>query len=244
LLFTACYLPLTVANAARVAIVIDDIGYRTTDHSALDLPGDITFSILPHTPFAVQLAQRAHDENHDVLLHIPMEAENGKKLGPGALTSDMNEQSIRQSLAKSFAEIPFAIGINNHMGSLLTQRYQSMTWTMRYLKERNVMFLDSKTSNHSQAARIANNLEVPTLNRSVFLDNRIEAPYIQKQFELLVKRAKKYHSAIAIAHPHPETIATLNKLIPLLKQQGIDLVPISALLPPNTENNALMAVAE
>ena len=216
--------------AARVAIVIDDIGYRTTDHEVLDLPGNLTLSILPHTPFGKRLAILAHEEHHDVLLHIPMEAENGKKLGPGALTHDMNEAKIRASLANSFAEIPFAIGINNHMGSLLTQLYKPMSWTMRFLKERNVLFLDSKTSRHSKAAKIANSYAVPTLNRTIFLDNVLTEPYIRQQFEKLIAKAKQNKTAIAIAHPHPETIAALAELLPLLKQQNVQLVPISALL--------------
>jgi uncharacterized protein len=232
------------SHAARVAIVIDDIGYRSTDHNALDLPGNITFSVLPHTPFGKLLAQRAHANHHDVLLHIPMEASNGKKLGPGALTSTMSEHNVRSSLAKSFAEIPFAVGINNHMGSLLTQLYQPMSWTMKFLKERNVLFLDSKTSNHSQASRVANSFSVPTLNRSVFLDNVLTKDYIQQQFQQLIKVAKRHQSAIAIAHPHPETIAALTELIPLLQQQQIELVPISALLSKPHDPMALTAATD
>jgi len=116
--FSICYSSPLKAAPSQVAIVIDDIGYRYTDKHALSLPGAVTYSILPHTPFGKALALRANAQQKDVLLHIPMEAENGKKLGPGALTSKMNEAQIVDSLKASFAEIPFAIGINNHMGSL------------------------------------------------------------------------------------------------------------------------------
>jgi len=218
---------------ARIAIVIDDIGYRKTDSAALALPGNVTFSILPHTPFGKILAEQAHQNDHDILLHIPMEAENGKKLGPGALTVDMSEKKIRSSLKSSFNEIPFAIGINNHMGSKLTQLYKPMAWTMRYLKERNVLFLDSLTSRKSKAGRVARYFNVPELNRSVFLDNQLDEKYIKKQFLRLIRQAKNSRSntAIAIAHPHPETVKVLKKLLPLLAKEHIALVPISQLLP-------------
>lgn len=223
----------SVRIKARIAIVIDDIGYRKTDQAALNLPGNFTFSILPHTPYGKTLAEQAHLNNHDILLHIPMEAQNGKKLGPGALTVDMGEQNIRDSLAASFDEIPFAVGINNHMGSKLTQLYRPMAWTMRYLKEKNVLFLDSLTSQKSKAGRVARYFDVPELNRSVFLDNQLDQQYITQQFLQLIRQAKNSRSntAIAIAHPHPETVKALTMLIPLLAKENIELVPISQLLP-------------
>ena len=219
------------AHASRIAIVIDDMGYRYTDKKALTLPGAITYAFLPHTTYGKKLAIQANENNHDVLLHIPMEAENRKKLGPGALTSTMNEQAVKESLRKSFEEIPFAIGINNHMGSYLTQLYQPMSWTMDFLKNRELLFLDSKTSRHSKAQQAAVDYGVPVLARHIFLDNELTDKYITQQFSQLIHFAQKHQTAIAIAHPHPETVAILNKLIPTLKSHGIELVPLSRLYP-------------
>jgi len=219
------------AKQAQVAIIIDDIGYRKSDVLALTLPGNITYAILPHTPFGKSLAEKAHAEHHDVILHIPMEAENGKKLGPGALTREMDEAHIRQSLAESFAEIPFAKGINNHMGSYLTKHYSPMAWTMRYLKEHQLFFIDSVTTQQSKGRNVARHFGVPSLSRHLFLDNELTASYIGEQFNLLIQQAKKYKRVVAIAHPHPETIAALKNLLPKLALHNIELVAISSLLP-------------
>jgi len=218
------------AKEARVAIIIDDIGYRKSDHFAIELPGSITYAILPHTPYGKSLAEIANAQNKDIILHIPMEAENGKALGPGALTSQMDEESIRTSLEESFAEIPFAIGINNHMGSKLTQLYSPMMWTMRYLKENNMIFIDSVTTENSKARNLARHLGVPNLSRHLFLDNELSIQYISGQFNRLIHQAKKYKRVVAIAHPHPETIVALTRLLPLLKENNIELVGISKLL--------------
>lgn len=234
---TLCLLVLTLscyktnAQASRVAIIIDDMGYRYSDKHALTLPGNITYSVLPHTTYGKALAEQANSKNHDVLIHIPMESNNRKKLGPGALTSNMNERAVTQSLTKSFAEIPFAIGINNHMGSYLTQLYRPMSWTMAFLKQNNLLFLDSKTSASSMAEQAALDHGVPVKARHIFLDNELSDSYIKGQFEQLVSFAHKHQTAIAIAHPHPETIVILNKLIPTLSAQGIELVPLSSLYP-------------
>ena len=217
------------ATTARVAIVIDDIGYRYTDQKALTLPGAITYSILPHTPYGKMLAIQANKNHNDVLLHIPMEAENGKKLGPGALTSAMSKAEFYTNLHNALAEIPFAIGINNHMGSRLTQLSKPMLWTMDFLKQSNLLFLDSRTSPKSKASDIARALGVPVNQRHLFLDNQLSDAYIKQQFQLLIQYAKKQSFAIAIAHPHPETIQLLTRLIPTLKQNNIALVPLSAL---------------
>jgi polysaccharide deacetylase 2 family uncharacterized protein YibQ len=236
--------PATLAKNAQVAIIIDDIGYRQSDSAVLTLPGAITLAILPHTPYGKTLALQAYSKNNDVILHIPMEAENGKKLGPGALTAQMNEQSIRHELALAFSEIPFAIGINNHMGSKLTKLYSPMMWTMRFLKERNLIFIDSVTTNKTKAERIALQLGVPTAHRQIFLDNELTRDYIEQQFMQLIDHAQQYKSVVAIAHPHPETILALNRLIPLLAELDIDLVPISALIDSPKNLHLLPVISE
>lgn len=223
------YTKFSQAQPVRIAIIIDDIGYRYTDKNALSLPGAITYSILPHTPYGKRIALKANAKHKDVMLHIPMEAENGKKLGPGALTSAMNREEIVASLNASLAEVPFAIGINNHMGSRLTQLDDPMTWTMNFLKQHHLLFLDSKTSPYSKAGSIAQLVGVPVKNRNIFLDNQLTDSYITKQFQSLINHAKSQKVAIAIAHPHPETIRALKRLIPTLAKNNIELVPLSAL---------------
>jgi len=225
------------ALASQVAIVIDDMGYRHSDQEALTLPGNVTYAFLPQTTYAKSLAVQANNNNHDVLIHIPMESQHRNRLGPGALTSSMNEQAFKQSLAKSFAEFPFAIGINNHMGSYLTELYKPMSWTMDFLQKNNLLFLDSKTSPNSQAKQAALDYGVPVKTRHVFLDNKLTKTYIKKQFNQLMSVSKKHHNAIGIAHPHPETVAALMKLIPTLKEHGIELVPLSSLYPQQTTVN-------
>jgi len=239
-----CIAPSVIAKNAQVAIIIDDIGYRKSDAGVLTLPGAITFAILPHTPFGKTLAQQAYRNNNEIILHIPMEAENGKKLGPGALTVQMNEQSIRHELALAFAEIPFAVGMNNHMGSKLTKLYSPMMWTMRFLKERNLIFIDSVTTSKTQAESVAIEIGVPTTHRKIFLDNELTATYIEKQFMQLIEHAQKSKSVVAIAHPHPETIAALNRLIPLLAELNIDLVSVSKLIVPLKDLSELAAISE
>eukprot|EP00481_Brizalina_sp_1-RS-2013_P002923 TRINITY_DN7810_c0_g1_i1.p1 TRINITY_DN7810_c0_g1~~TRINITY_DN7810_c0_g1_i1.p1 ORF type:complete len:134 (+),score=5.42 TRINITY_DN7810_c0_g1_i1:100-501(+) len=118
----------------------------------------------------------------------------------------------------AFVRNPLCFRYHNHMGSKLTELYQPMAWTMNFLRERNLMFIDSMTSGASQAEQVALDFGVPSLHRHIFLDNKLEHSYIRSQFNQLMRDAKRYHSVVAIAHPHPETITSLLKLLPLLKR--------------------------
>lgn len=214
----------------KIAIIIDDIGYRKTDQNALQLPANVTLSILPHTPYGQSLALKGYKKSHDIMLHIPMEATNGKFLGPGGLTHEMNRSLMHESLDKAYKEIPYAVGLNNHMGSLLTTLHQPMQWLMEFVKSEDLIFIDSITSSKSKATIAAKKVGIPTLARNIFLDNQLSHVYIEKQFDALINIAQKYKIAVAIAHPHPETIQSLLTLIPRLKKHNVELVSISTLI--------------
>lgn len=228
--------PIAPSPVKQIAIVIDDIGYRSTDREALTLPGPVTYAILPYTPYAKRLAKQAFAQDKEVMAHIPMEAmTNNHLLGQGALTGDMDEQRIKEELRQALASIPHVRGMNNHMGSRLTQMRQPMEWTMEILREQQLYFLDSKTVPGSTAEEVAQAMGVKSNHRQIFLDNQLTPAYLQQQFDHLLRIADKYHQGIAIAHPHPETIAFLQQQLPKLAQRGITLVPLSALMTtPNT----------
>lgn len=224
----------STAHAGQVAIVIDDIGYRTSDSKLLELNEQLTFAILPHTPHGFKYAKQASITNRDVIIHLPMQANtHNELLGPGALTQSMSKKLYQQTLLAALEDIPFAVGVNNHMGSLLTQQEQPMAWTMELLRQHNMFFLDSKTTKHSKIEQVAKQYGVSSLNRNVFLDHHRDPALIERQFNRLIKMAKRHGSAIAIGHPYPETYQVLKKHLIRLEQQGIKLVPLSQLLTTN-----------
>lgn len=222
---------ITPSNAAQIALIIDDIGYRHTDEAVLSLPCAVTLSVLPHTPLSNKLAKAAHAKGHEIMLHLPMQALNGKALGLGGLTNKMSEAQIRSSVLAAIASVPFAKGANNHMGSLLTQLDDPMLWVMETLKQKQLYFVDSMTTKFTKAGDKADLLGVPLLRRQLFLDNDVSATALEKQFNLMISQAHAQGSLVAIAHPYPETIHFLKTNLARLKAEGIELVPTSRLLP-------------
>ena len=215
-------------SPAVVSIIIDDIGYRLKqDRQMIELPGKLTYAVLPNGPKAKQLANYAHQLGKEVILHMPMQSTLGAVAEKGVLEVDMGEKEVVNALREAFSKVPHAVGMNNHQGSLLTRHPGHMAWVMKEMAKKDYFFIDSRTSKQSVAEKIAKEQRVRVLRRDVFLDHDVDMSSIKAQFNELIKKAKKNGAAIGIGHPHPETIAVLKELLPTLELQGIVLEPIS-----------------
>lgn len=220
----------STSSAARVAILIDDIGNHAHDMTALEINGQLSYAILPYTPYAKAFSQKAENLSRDLLLHVPMEAISGNALGPGALTSEMDKLTLQQQLKTVLNDYPEVLGINNHMGSYLTQKVVPMAWTMEILRDRELFFIDSKTTRDSQAQNMAKLFGVANASRQVFIDNVPREKQMMFRLNQLIHIAKKSGTGIAIAHPYPETLKFLPIAIRKLNDEGIELVPVSQLI--------------
>jgi polysaccharide deacetylase 2 family uncharacterized protein YibQ len=214
-----------------MVIIIDDLGYNLANGlGVVNLPGPITLAIMPHTPHGALLAQKGAAGNKEIMLHVPMENHAGLRLGPGGLTLAMQEQEFKQVLRSDLDSVPNVEGLNNHMGSALTEQALPMQWTMDVAKELNLFFVDSRTSAKSIALQQALIQLVPALERDVFLDNDTAPEALAIQFQQAKKIAHKYGFAVLIGHAYPATIAFLNKNLPQLDEAGIMLISASALI--------------
>ncbi len=200
-------LPCGAEELPAITIIIDDMGnHEGWGIGALDLPGSVTYAFLPHTQHASSLAEKAHTAGKEVMLHLPMESDGGKRLGPGGLTLHMTEKHFQRILAEDIQAVPHAKGVNNHMGSLLTQHPGAMGWLMEGLQRRGgLFFIDSRTSEQTVARQVAEEHQIPNAQRDIFLDNSRDPEAIRTQFKQLIKQAKRSGYAVGIGHPYPET---------------------------------------
>ena len=100
---------------------------------------------------------------------------------------------------------------------------------MEIIREHPFYFVDSRTSAESVAADTATQFNIPNLSRDVFLDHVQNRDFIQGQFLKLVELAKKNGTAIAIGHPHPETVEYLSWALSKLDEKGVAIASISGL---------------
>jgi len=213
-----------------VALIIDDMGQRPSlerKFFALGLP--LNFSFLPKAPFTPRLAREAHQRGFTILVHLPMEAENGASPGPGALLVSMSEKEIRYRTRYLLSLVPFAEGVNQHMGSLFSQDPLRMNWVMQEIKNKGMFFVDSKTTPHSVAPFVAEYLKIPFAQRDIFLDNSFSKEALERELKRMLQEAQRKGRVVVIAHPHPQTLEFLRRHRRLLLSK-IRLVSIKELV--------------
>jgi polysaccharide deacetylase 2 family uncharacterized protein YibQ len=230
--------PLPAASAVRsapqrprLAIVIDDLGNDRAQADALfRVSYPLTLSVLPHLSNSAEIAEEAHRRGYEVLLHLPMASSGGEKDEPIELHSGMSSSTVSQTFAAMLETVPYAAGVNNHEGSRGTSDTKLMGELMPLLRERKLFFVDSRTTAATVAETAAHAARVPATSRNVFLDDEQSAAAIRKQFALAVRDAREKGSALAIGHPHPETLQVLSEMLPAIERQGVTLVFASDLV--------------
>jgi polysaccharide deacetylase 2 family uncharacterized protein YibQ len=221
-----------VGKDKRIAIILDDAGYPLSE-GALELVKEgwpITVSVLPFLSYSKKTAKLVKENNGEVMLHLPMEANQPTKL-KGTILVNMKEDEIRENVRAAIEAIPHIQGVNNHMGSKATADPKTMEATLSEIKEKGLYFVDSVTTEKSCAAKLARAMGLRTGIRKVFLDNEDDQEYVAKQFSILLQMARKNGEAIAIGHiTKRSTVAFLKEEIPRLNEKGYELVLASEMV--------------
>jgi polysaccharide deacetylase 2 family uncharacterized protein YibQ len=216
----------------QVAIIIDDLGY---DHKLAEklceLNAVFTFSILPYSPFQDSIANLSRARGLEVMLHLPMEPIEYPAVnpGPGTLLTSMTPDQLIHQLKEDLKAVPYIKGVNNHMGSKMTAESSQMYQIFSVLKERNLYFIDSRTTSQTLCKSSARLFQIPFAQRDVFLDHLQDAEFIHRQIKELVRVARRNGYAVGIGHPHLITYNILRELLPGL-QKEVKLVPASAIV--------------
>jgi polysaccharide deacetylase 2 family uncharacterized protein YibQ len=223
--------PLPAGGRPRLAIIIDDCGqWPVTERGFVALPFPVTLSVLPHVRYGPEIAREADAAGKGVMLHLPMQTISGRYPGPGTITVQMTDDTIRDAVAGDLAELPEARGVNNHEGSLATENRRVMDDVADVLVRDRRFWIDSRTSSGSIAADVTRLRGVPTASRDVFLDNVDDVAAVEAQLREAAARARESGSAIAIGHPRPATLLAVRTLAPSLAAGGIDLTLASDLV--------------
>jgi len=222
-----------VGKPGRLAIIIDDMGSSTQEARSLAGIGvPLTFSIIPGLPRYGEVAAFLAANGKETMIHIPMQSKDwpGRRLESNGLLVSMDDAEITERMEGFIKNLPKAIGANNHTGSEFTEHEDKMRAVLNVLKSKGLFFVDSVTTPRTVGVKLARELDIKTERRSVFLDNEQDSAYILGQLDQAIRLAKKSGGVIAICHPHPVTIRTLETALPGLAKQGITLVPASALV--------------
>jgi len=197
----------------KVAIIIDDLGYhKKLGEKFLKFPYELTYSFLPFAPYTAKQEEAAFNSGKTVLLHLPLEPK-GKQWdpGPGTLFLSDSQELQKEKFEKALAQVPHAVGVNNHMGSLYTSNTKVMKSLIKKISKKGLFFIDSVTASDSVAYSVAQELGVKSVRRQVFLDNILGEVEVCRQLKKLVEIAETKGWAVGIGHPHIQTFMTLKK---------------------------------
>lgn len=219
--------PVSQPGANKVALIVDDMGYSLEAINELCSIGrPLTIAIIPYSPLASEIATISRQHDLEVILHLPLEAINNNEgnHSKGMITAGMSEDEVIAIVEKNLDQVPYIRGVNNHMGSRVTADRQLMNIILRRLKDRNLFFIDSRTTASSVAYNIAQSLNIPSAYRHIFLDGELDESYIRRQLIELFRRAQQNGFALGICHPTKETLKVLKESFHLVDEYGLEPV--------------------
>jgi len=224
--------PSTAVSGPRLAIILDDLGNdRQAADAVFALDYPLTISVLPYHAHSTEIAEEARRRGLGVMLHLPMRAVANERPEAHQLETGMSGEEVARALGGMLLSVPTASGVNNHEGSLATSDARLMGELMPLLKQRDLFFVDSRTTAATVAFEEAERAGVRSGFRNVpFLDDVEDVGAIRKQLELAFRGAKEKGAAIAIGHPHAETLRALKEELARAEGEGVHLVFVSELV--------------
>jgi hypothetical protein len=212
----------------QISIVIDDLGVvKRNSLRLINMKPGLTLSFLPYATELERQTELARERGHELMLHLPMQPRGDAFPGPHALNSKLSEDELYRQIVWNLDRFDGYVGINNHMGSAFTEDSRGISRLLAEVEARGLLVLDSRTTNNSVLAEMAQSDNIPYTVRDVFLDNTQDVDYILGQLDKLEYYARRHGSAVAIGHPYDETIQALEIWLPKLREKGINLVPLS-----------------
>ncbi|GAB4197946.1 MAG: hypothetical protein OHK0024_36850 [Thalassobaculales bacterium] len=219
------------AGGPMIAIVIDDMGVdRQRSARAIALAAPLTMAFLPYADDLPSQAAAARRRGHELLVHLPMEPEGPADPGPGALLLRLSEAENMSRLRAALTRFPGFVGVNNHMGSRFTRNAEAMWPLLTELRDRGLMFLDSRTSPQSVGYGLALEAGMAAAQRDVFLDNEGSFADVRENLARTEQVARERGSAIAIGHPRDATLAALEPWLADMRARGFVAVPLTAVV--------------
>jgi len=213
-------------NRPRLAIIIDDVGTSSQVKAIKSLHIPLTMSFLPPSKARPNTAKLAKHEK-TYMVHLPMEAQNWSAEEPSTLRIHDSQTLISNRIKEIKRLFPRVKYLNNHTGSKFTSNEIAMNRLVFALNTNKIKFVDSRTTAATKAPKVLKNFGLPYIARDVFLDHHMDKPYVLAQIKKAIDIAKRHGTAIAIGHPHKNTLRALYESKKLLKD--VELVYINRL---------------
>ncbi len=217
----------------RIGIIVGNLGLSgaATESAIQRLPGAVTLSFSPYARGLDQWIALARAAGHEVLLDLPMEPINfpANDPGPDTLLTSLTAEQNRTRLHSLLGRVSGYVGVVNHMGSRFTTSGPHLRPVLTELRDRGLLFVDSRSSLRSVAARTASELALPRVINNRFIDAEASRSAIDARLAEIERIARVSGFAVGIGQGFPVTLDRLQRWTRDLAERGIALAPISAL---------------
>jgi polysaccharide deacetylase 2 family uncharacterized protein YibQ len=219
----------------RVAIVLTSLGLSSaaTESAIQGLPGAVTLAFQPYSDNLQQWINLARAAGHEVLLNLPLEPLDypTNDPGPQALFTAFEPGENLDRLNWALSRVTGYVGVATHMGSRFTTSRESMSPVVRVLRDRGLLFLDTRASARSVATALATEVGVPRVINDRFLDARdLSRASIDARLEEVERIAREVGVSVAIGQGYPVTIERIRAWVQTLDTKGLVLAPVSAVV--------------
>ncbi|MEE8173342.1 MAG: divergent polysaccharide deacetylase family protein [Alphaproteobacteria bacterium] len=220
------------SDLPRMAVIVSGLGLSTAaTKSAIKLPKEVTLSFTPYGADLETDGAAARAAGHEVLLDLPMEPISypADDPGPHTLLTSLNPSDNIARLDWLLGRFKGYVGVITHMGSRFTASPEPLRPILRALKDRGLMFVDSRSTSKSVAAGLAGQMQLPRAINDRFLDHEPTRGAIDQSFAAAEGEARARGVAVVVARPFPVTLERMAAWLPMLDSRGIEIVPVTAL---------------
>ena len=217
----------------KLAILIDDVGMNTkVAEKFMETGMDISYAVLPFLPRSKAANELLRENGYATILHMPMAGSNDRlnSRTPGLITTDMGKKNIYNMFDAAIENVGDVDGFNNHMGSRFTSNRVKMEELLSYATEKDLFYIDSKTSRNNVGYDIAKEYGIKTYYCSHFLDNNKDIEKIKDEIRFSVNLAKKRGKVLVIGHYHKNMAQALMEMKDYIDEENIKLVSVKEVL--------------
>lgn len=215
----------------RLAIVIDDCGSNMSVLQDLNnIPVPLTYAVMPYKSHTADSANSGYGAGRQIFVHMPMQPQGTASSEAVYIGTDMSDSKIKATANEILDQVPHAIGMNNHQGSLATSDQRVMSDIMQVMRSRGLAYLDSRTISSSVGEQTARSNGVETSRNNLFIDNDASVEAVKSRLRQAAHIAQSNGSAIVIGHCRANTAQAISEMVDELHNEGIDLVFATSLM--------------
>ena len=218
----------------RISIIISGLGLSgaATESAIQRLPGTVSLAFSPYARGLDQWIALARAAGHEVLIDLPMEPINfpANDPGPETLLTSLTGEQNRIRLRTLLGRVSGYVGVINQMGSRFTTSAPHLRPVLTELRDRGLMFVDSRSSLRSVAARTASELQLPRVINNRFIDAEASREKIDSRLAELERIARVSGFAVGIGQPFPVTLDRLQRWTRDIEEKGFALAPASSMV--------------